>query len=333
MSKAIGIVMCLSVATTALELPETEKRVFNELIDSAVNCRFNAALNKADSLIAADTIDPLPSMLKLITIGLRDLDYDIFVDTSALIDAYLRTITRCDQYDRKHGKTSYSLTVRGCALATYASFRIQQKKYFAAVDEGFGALRCLREAQVRDPGNADADYFLGLYEYAIGDLKVHFWWILFWHDGNKRNGIKRLYRCSLKSEFSATAAQLSLIDVYIKEGEYGKAAGLVEKMQQRYPESRFILWAKARYFEAQKYFEDAADVYLDLAGRYRKTTYGTHNGLVVQFKAAQLYAQIGRDMTAYTLCREIYEKCRGADKEKKLCDDVRKLMETVDTDD
>ena len=124
-----------------------------------------------DSLMKMDETEPLYPFFHLCALGLRDLDFDCIIDTNAFLATYELTLATILAYEKKHGITSYSLTLRGFAYAAHSSFYLLHKTYFSAIGTGLDAVKIFNGVRDMDSTNYDAEFFLGFYNYAKGELK------------------------------------------------------------------------------------------------------------------------------------------------------------------
>jgi tetratricopeptide (TPR) repeat protein len=330
--RSIGLVACACVATAhamtiAPELKGTARRAIGQMVD----CNYATAFRIADSLVAADASEPLGYVLRMFTYGLRILDYNEFIDSAGLMDTYRQTAAIVAAYEIKHGRTSYSLTMGGFAQATHASFYLQQKKYFSAIGSGLDALDLFSQAKKIDLLNYDVDFFLGMYDYAKSELKKKLWMVMFWAPGDKTAGRKRLEACGRWAEISNDAAFLALMDIYVQESKFSQAIGLIDSLSQRYPASRFILWSKAKYFEAQKDYMHAGEVFDQLASSYEKDRQGAYNALNCRYRQMECLQRTGRRVEAVSVGQAALNCCSGPQK-RRYADVCRKIEGLIKRD-
>ncbi len=274
-------------------------------VDHIINNKYDRAVSLIDSAMTREK-DPVLPVLKLAALGMRDVDYEKIVDSTSFFNAFAGATVSIDAWEKLHGISSYSQTLSGMSRIIHLTFYLKQKKYVTSLRKGFDALDQLREAQKMDSSNHDADFFLGLYDYARAELKSRLWWILFWYPGDRRQGIEKVTRCANHGSITDEAAKLSLCDILLQEKRPMDAKKIIDEMKDRYPESRFVLWAEAKYFESRKCFLKAADVYSILASSYAETSsLGEYNYLFTSGRRAHMLLNA--------------ERCEEA---KKLCDDL-----------
>jgi tetratricopeptide (TPR) repeat protein len=216
----------------------------------------------------------------------------------------------------------------GLSKIMHASFYLRKKAYISAMQNGLDGLDILNEAQRIDSTNTEVLMFLGMYDFARAELKNRLWWVLFWYPGDQKTGIERLRRCSIQSTLMRTAAKLSLSEIYIKEGHLKSADSLLVELETRYPHSRFVLWSRVKFYEAQSKYSEAAKTYTQLSDSYQKTTEGRYNHLVSRYKAAQMFRNSGEITAAISLCQSLLNE-PDLRTYKDLFKDTRRLLERV----
>jgi tetratricopeptide (TPR) repeat protein len=325
-----NIVFCAFLCTCAaqaLTIDPALKNTARRAIGFMVNCDYVPAFRIADSLIAADAAEPLGYVLRMFTHGLQILDYNEYIDSTDLMQTYQATAAIVAAYEKKHGRSSYSLTMGGFAKATHSAFYLQQKRYFSAIGSGLDALDLFGLAKKTDPRNY-VDYFLGMYEYAKSELKKKLWMVMFWYPGNKAAGRSRLEQCGRQAEISNDAAWLSLMDIYVQEARYPQAKTLIDSLLQRYPESRFILWTKVKYFEQQNDFINAGAVFDLLALSYEQDRRGVYNGLNCRYRQMECLQRCGRMTDAATIGHAALQRCTGV-QQRRYADICRKIGDSI----
>lgn len=325
--KCILIVFGLVATTPAYSIPFVS--VVERANAAMIACRFDEALAVADSLTSAHPDDPLPLLLSLSALGLRDLDVEVSTASRQFESTCSLTVRKIDALELRSGVSSYSKTIRGLALAALTSHYLRQNRYLNAVGSGLDALGLLRQARALDSANADVDFFFGLYNCAKGDLKKKFWWVLFWYPGGEREGIEQLENCAQNGILAKEAAQLSLADAYVRARRFDEAGEALEKLEKAYPGSRFVWWAQARYLEALGSNRDAARLYGLLSGAYRSVDNGVYNALVTGCSQARLLLEAGDRDGGTMAAMQLEGLCPGSVVESQI-DDVCRELKTIE---
>ncbi len=222
----IIISLILIGLSNGMNVPQRQRDDADSIIGLIINCEFDKALHISDSLSKDMPDKPLYPILNLMTYGLRNLDFDRAVDTSAFMDSYRKSKEAMEKYKKNNGTTSYGLTLEGFIKASYASYRIYHGKYFSAIGEGLDAVKLLKEANKIDTTNVDSYFFLGFYSYARGELKKKLWMLLFWYPGSRKEGKRMLEECSETAQIASIPSQMILADIYREEKDYKKNEAL-----------------------------------------------------------------------------------------------------------
>ncbi|NLW33007.1 MAG: hypothetical protein GXY77_16310 [Fibrobacter sp.] len=309
-------------------LPEMATIYTPKVVSNIINCDFEKAFELSDSLMLAYPQDPLPSLLKLTAIGMRDMDFEKTVDSINFLETYDKTENLIQNYEETNGISSYSLTLDGISKAIYASFYLRTSSYFAALNKGLDAIRLLKEAKKMDPDNTEANLFLGLYDYGRAELRKKFWWVLFWYPGSKEEGIQKLSECGRSAFITGNAALLSLSEIYIKENQPEKSLPILDILQKNFPESRFVLWGKAKYFEAVEEFRNASSVYQKLAAYYAKLPEGKYNYLMTSLNLAHTLVKSGMKEKAVVICESLLKEDEIKNN-RSIRKETEKLLESI----
>jgi pentatricopeptide repeat protein len=296
------------------------------VIELTIQTRYAEAFALADSLSRGGV--PTFRMLKLMGIGLRDMDFETAVDSAEFGNTYRLAL----QEVQGMSAGAYKSTLLGFVLAARSGRDLRDGRYAAAVRSGREALELMRTAASTDSTFADPDYFLGLYDFTMADLRKRLWWVLFWLPGDRERGIARLERSRTQSLFAADAALLSLLDAYVHQKRFDKAEVVLRDLESRFPQSRFMLWGKARYEEGRGELVRAAAVYGALWESYDRESLGRLNAAVCRFEQARLLAAAGRKPEALEACRRAVQACTlgvapGA------CTDAERLLRKLEHDD
>lgn len=329
MNKIIYTILFLStlnLSSWGFSLPEKSITSTKLVIPPMINCDFKTAIGLTDSIIKSDKRDPFPYILKLTVLGMRDVDFECTLDSALFLSTSNHVGMLIDSMERRDGKSSYSRMLAGFNKAMHSAFFLRNSMYTAGLQSGFASLDLLKESIALDSTNTEVLFFLGLYDFARAELRTRLWWVLFWYPGDKNRGFERLQMCSQLSTITGTAAALSLSEAYIKEKMPGKADSLLLKLESLYPESRFVLWTRIKYFEAKQDYKSAATLYEQLAESYKRTIEGRYNYYVTKNKAAHMHTDAGNPSAAILLCNDLLKEPE-MEKYKSLKKDTQRLLE------
>jgi tetratricopeptide (TPR) repeat protein len=220
--------------------------------------------------------------------GLKSLDLEMRVESVQFERWYadaLRLLPTSDSTE-----DARQLLLGGFARAAYTSYHLREGRYIAAAGTGMDALGMLQKASVKDSTLADADFFLGLYECAWGELRRRIPWVLFWRSGELEEGICKLRRCANEGTIARWSSKLTLAQVLVDNKRFKQARPVLEELSRRFPQSRFVYWAWAAYYEKQGDFAAASRFYAQLQASYAQTPGGEYNALATGLlQATMLY--------------------------------------------
>ncbi len=320
------------ISTFGFSISESRQIEASRIIGFIVNCRFDSALALSNSMIESQSDEPMGYVLKLMTVGLRDLDYDMVIDDSMFEQTYRKTINVLKNHKGEKSPDSYFLTMRGFANASYATFHLRKEKYFSAMSTGLDAIKDLKKAKEMDPENHDADFFLGLYEYAKSELRKKLWMVLFWYPGDKAEGIRKLESAARKGKIVADAAKMALIDIYTEEKRFTESIEVINSLLSEYPSSRFVLWSKARYYQSLGKNLQAADVYDRLSQSYELNSSGRHNAFVTRMHQLDHLEKLGDIPKIRRATVHISNNLCSDEQKSDLCKRVKKLQKDLSKD-
>jgi hypothetical protein len=326
------LLFAMVCTVSAFKLPDKHSEIAGPAVKGILECRFDDVLRMTDSVFSADRKNPLAAVLHLAALGMRDVDFDTMVDSAAFMRSFERARNAVNEYESTAGINSYVMTLRGFVLGMHASFHLKNKSFIAAAGTGLDAIRVMKEARELDTANTEVNFFLGLYDYAKADLKKRLPAVMFWYPGDKASGIRQLERGAQSAVLTGTASMLALSDIYISERQARKSRDIIYTLKREIPNSRFLLWAEAKYFEGQRMFSQAAAAYGRLADSYDKEAHGAYNGAVTRNKQAHAHNRAGEKKAAADACKLILERRAGNDDRRinSIIRDTEKLLKRLE---
>jgi hypothetical protein len=297
-------------------------------VDDIINCDFQHAFIICDSLKREYPTDPLPVIIKLSAMGMRDVDCEKTIDSAGFMTEFLAAQTLIRSYEQKNGTSSYVLMLDGFSKVMHAAFYLRQKAYFDVLHNGVDAIKLLKKAKELDSTNADADFFLGLYDYGKSELKKKLWMVLFWYPGSKKEGIEKLQLCSKNASLCKTAAKLCLSDIYVQEKKPELSWSIISQLENQYKNSRFVLWAKVKYLESVKNYDSAAAAYEKLSMYYDSIPEAKQNFFVTRNRMAHMLTLAGKEQIAAEICKSLLND-QQFDQYRSIKKDTRKLFENL----
>jgi hypothetical protein len=313
---------------SAFSISESQQHYSDRCIAAILGCQYDSAISLTDSVIAADSSDPLAPLLRLAAIGVREVDFDTLFDTALFFRTYRLAINRITAHEKIQGTSSYSKMLLGFCKGFNSALYLRDKAYFAAMRNGFKALSLLDESRQLDTTNVEPQFLLGLYEYAKGELRRKLWWVLFWYPGSKKEGIAKLWSCVNNGRITAGAALFALADIYVRENKPAECAPVIERLTRDFPKSRFTLWAKAKYLELRRLYYEAGLSYELLAASYAAEPAGRYNALLTRNLQAHMLLRSGQEKDAADSCRAILRE-HPDERSTPIFNDTRKLLRCI----
>ncbi|MBE0433531.1 tetratricopeptide repeat protein [candidate division WOR-3 bacterium] len=148
--------------------------------------------------------------------------------------------------------------------AVYKGWR---KDYFETFKLGIKGGRMMQELVREDSLFFDAYLAAGTFEYFWARASRYLPFLNI-GGGDVQSALRKLHLAADKSRYSGPTARNSLAFIYGEEGEYEKAAAIVESLRAEYPASKTFLWSEADLEFKRRDYRSAADLYEDLYQRY-----------------------------------------------------------------
>jgi len=222
-----------------------QARILNNFL---VNCQFDKAYKMTDDLLRRHPEEPLYYYLAVAAIGLKNLDFDEVLDKEKFFEIYDKGIKLVETMLENDPNSCDLIMIRGFLMSANAAFLLLEGRLAAGARLGLRSLEILRQAHACDPKNYDTQYYLGFFDYAQAELRRRLGplGIFTGLTRNPQQGISALERCVRYARFMNRAAEMVLVDVYVRENRLDKAAELLPRLLKEFPESRFLLWTKKR---------------------------------------------------------------------------------------
>jgi len=235
-----------------------------------------------DDLLKKYPEEPLYYYLAVASIGLKNLDFDEVLDKEKFLDIYDRGIRLTEKMLESDQNSCDLIMIRGFLMSANAAFMLLEGRLAAGARLGLRSLEVLRLAHTCDPKNYDTQYYLGFFDYAQAELrrKLGPLGVFTGLTRNPQQGISALERCVKYARFMNRAAEMVLVDVYVRENRLDKAGEMLPRLLKEFPESRFLMWTKKRYELARG--DDLAAIQTALtASRLYLRDGGYHNGIMI----------------------------------------------------
>jgi len=148
-------------------------------------------------------------------------------------DMVKSSLQACKREERE-GRAVSAFFFRGGTLGYRGYDRARRKNFLAAVRDGQGMARSLRQALKLDPFCYDAYFGLGLYEYYASKYKSKLDFLPFIGD-KREEGIKALQVCIERAPLTAIPARAFLMRIYYEEERYNEACVLARWFMEHCP--------------------------------------------------------------------------------------------------
>ena len=291
--------------------------------DYLINCEFDNAYELSDKLLKKNPNEPLYYYLSLASIGLKTLDFDVILDREKFQRNYEKGMSVVNAMLEKEPDNCDLQMIRGFLMSANAAYLLLSRRFTAGVREGTRSLDVLRAAHACDTANYDTEYYLGFYDYAQAELRRRLGPIGIFTGlpKNAEDGIRALEECVKYARFMNRAAQMVLVDVYVRENKLEKTAKLLPKLLEKYPESRFLLWTKMRYEIAKKDPVSAMKTAVTASKLYARD--GAFRNAVMILEEARKSAGVRRFPSE--IRREVVEISEKIDQSKLSSSELRTL--------
>jgi hypothetical protein len=300
------------------DISVVEEQKVNLIMSELSDCSFDSAHHAIEAMIASDSSDPLHWMLLMAEITLRQLDYGQVPDSDSFQAAFDKAKAASADYKRQNGNNSYILTIDAYSQLIGACATMQKKKYISGLKRGLEALSLCKEVKKIDSSNVEVDFIVGLYNYARAELNRKFLGILFWYSGDKLSGIRAIENCSRGGQLFSRVADMVLQEIYVKEQLFEKAMAGIDRQLTLSPANRFVLWTKAKLFDARNLPAQAGETYKQLADAYGNIPEAKKNYFSTRLCQVKRFHEASLEIKASDACKQLLSSCKG-----EQCDECR----------
>ncbi|MBW1802245.1 MAG: hypothetical protein JRJ85_16130 [Deltaproteobacteria bacterium] len=141
---------------------------------------------------------------------------------------------------RNQKADSFTYFYLGGALGFEGRVRLMERKWVSSFFLAVEAIEALRTCLEMDPLNRDVLFGLGIFDYYTARLSgvLKFLSYLLLHEGNRKEGLRKLHIAATEATYSSIEAKSLLIHIYLflEKGEqsYQKALPLAEDLSMRF---------------------------------------------------------------------------------------------------
>ena len=232
--------------------------------------------------------------------------------------------------EEKKTADKWELLFLGNAYGSLAYFQTKRGSWFSGFKLAKKAKGALEKALEQDSLFYEACFGLGSYHYWKSVATKFINWLPFIGD-HRQKGIQQLQLASEKAVFFQEPAKMGLMWIYYREKSYPLALELASTLQEKYPESKVPLWAKA-FIYYEKYDWKSCLLALDeLEERLLRTQKDNYyNFIEVNFLKANCHYNLGHKKICLKICEEILNyplDKKTAERQKEKISKTKKLRE------
>lgn len=294
------------------------------------NEKYEEAQEKFKSLIEKEPESPAGYfyLAMVYQARMKDLESDLY--EKEFLQNLHKVIELTKPKEEKKTADKWELLFLGNAYGSLGYFQTKKGGWFSGFKSAKKAKGALEKALEQDSLFYEAYFGLGSYHYWKSVATKFINWLPFIGD-HRQKGIQQLRLASEKAVFFQEPAKLGLMWIYYREKRYPEALELASTLQEKYPESKVPVWAKA-FIYYEKYDWKSCLLALDeLEEKLLQTQKDNYYNLIeVNFLKANCHYNLGHKKICQKICLEILsypldEKTRVRQKEKLSI--IKKLLE------
>lgn len=187
---------------------------------------------------------------------------------------------------------SFDYFYLGGALGFKGRFELMKHNWLSSYNLAYEAVNALRKCLKMDPGNVDVLLGLGIYDYYTARLSgvARFLANLFFHKGNREEGLRKLQTAADHATYSAIEAKSMLLHIYLfMEEDFFKALPLTIELGARFKKNPRYEFFEGIVYVRKGQDSDYSEVLNSLRTRSRKMT-SQANALIWSNQALYLEA-------------------------------------------
>ncbi|HEY3251516.1 MAG TPA: tetratricopeptide repeat protein [Ignavibacteria bacterium] len=225
----------------------------------------------------------------------------------------------CDERIDANENDDWATFLKGGVIGYRGFINSIRENWLKAIDDGREGLNLIQRAYELNPGNKDAIFGIGLYNYAADYVVQRYPFLkavlFFFPKGNKELGLQQLRDCAENGKFSKTEASVVLCFVHLKyEKNYPEAVKYAVKLTQMYPQNpMFQRFLGICYIGLFKWME-ADTLYMNILANNDSAKTG-YTGPYVKREASYYYAVAISKMNRLDEALKYYEQAYNLSKE------------------
>ncbi len=305
----IVMVLCLWLSKAQCQTVHTfySDSLIRKGIDQTFSCQFDSALLTFQNQIDTHPESPSGYLYRALVLRAMMMDFESDRWEREFYELVDRAIDLGEEEIKAHQKNALTHLYMGGGYFLKGISQAKSGKIVSGVLNARRGLGHLNKALDSDSTLYDAYLILGNYDYLTGRYYRHIDWLPGISDNRKR-GIERLKLTVQRGLLSRWTGVISLGWIAYDMENYSLALDLFLSGHQRYPESRFFLWALADTYMKLKQYDNAVGIYQQLFTTVQQQTGNTlYNQLVLHYKMASAYMARQNYAIALEHCEKILE--------------------------
>ncbi|MFC1533384.1 tetratricopeptide repeat protein [Thermodesulfobacteriota bacterium] len=230
--------------------------------------------------------------------------------TEEVIEKYKKRIEKTISVAKKKIESgqadSFTYFYLGGSLGFKGRFQLMQYNWFSSYLVALDAIDKLKICLKMDPNNRDVLFGLGMYDYYTDRFSgfLKFLTYLFFHKGDKKEGLRKLHITANEAIYSSIEAKSLLLHIYLfLELDFHKARPIAEEMAERF-----------KNCPNHSYLQGVTYIRLNLYSDYRKVVenYYRRSQSETSSIIASLWSNRGHYLEAsYYLFHDQYDNARS----------------------
>ncbi len=269
--------------------------------------KYDEAIEKFQTLVVDEPEHPAGYfyLAMVYQARMKDLESDLY--EKEFLQNLKKVIELTKPKEESKTADKWELLFLGNSYGSLGYYQVKRGGWFSGFKSAKKAKGALEEALKQDSTFWEAYFGLGSYHYWKSVATKFINWLPFIGD-HRQKGIQQLRLASEKAVFFQEPAKMGLMWIYYREKKYPEALKLASTLQEKYPESKTPLWAKAFIFY-EKYDWKSCLLALDkLEERLLQTQRENYYNFVeVDFLKANCHFNLGHKNICLKICQEILD--------------------------
>jgi hypothetical protein len=241
--KQIAAILLIQIIFSAVFFSQTRDEQIQKGINYIYNLKYDSANVLFGNFIANEPQDPTGYFFQAMTEWWKIyLNKDDESNDENYLSKVDKCIKICEERIDKNENDDLALFMMGGIIGYRGFLNSMRDNWLKAVDDRRQGLSLIQRSYELNPGNIDAVFGIGLYNYAADYVTERYTFLkpllLFFPQGNKELGLKQLKECAEKGRYSRTEANAVLCFLNLNyEKNYIEAEKHSSFLHTLYPEN------------------------------------------------------------------------------------------------